>query len=207
MEVFNLFPTTVAKFNLEKPISRKQNAAVKNLEYIKNQTNLISSNKHVLDLPELSNIKKFAVASVHAYFNDVMQVSPSIKPYITISWTNIATQGQGHHKHTHPNSIVSGVFYVETSEEDRIYFSLPQTPREIKLPNPVEYNLSNSETWWLPATQGTLYLFPSTLTHYVESVDTNRTRISLSFNTFVSGLLGSEENATALNLNFDRMPF
>ena len=207
MEIFNLFPTTVASFDLQKTISKKHNLKIKNLEYIKNETNLIRSNKYFLNLPELSGIKKFVEDSVQTYFNDVMRVSPTVKPYITISWTNIATHGQGHHKHTHPNSIVSGVFYVETSDEDKIYFSLPQTPREIKLPAPIDYNISNSETWWLPATQGVLYLFPSTLTHYVELLDTDRTRISLSFNTFVTGLLGSEENATALNLKFDRMPF
>jgi uncharacterized protein (TIGR02466 family) len=207
MEVFNLFPTAVAKFDLENPLSNKLLSTVKNLNYIRNEMNFISSDKYVLNLPELKELRKFIESSVQEYFKNVMCMPDLIRPYITISWTNINERGHGHHKHTHPNSIVSGVFYVQTTDEDKIHFSLPQTPREIKLPKPVEFNPSNSETWWLPASQNTLYLFPSTLTHYVESIDTDRTRISLSFNTFVHGFCGSEEDATALHLNFNNLPF
>jgi hypothetical protein len=36
----------------------------------------------------------------------------SVTPYITQSWLNYTETNQYHHKHEHPNSLVSGVFYV-----------------------------------------------------------------------------------------------
>ena len=32
--------------------------------------------------------------------------------YITQSWVNVATKGENHHSHRHPNSMLSGVYYI-----------------------------------------------------------------------------------------------
>ena len=45
-----------------------------------------------------------------------------------------------------------------------------------------------------------LILFPSRLTHMVETVKGEDTRISLSFNTFPVGLVGEEMDLTGLKL-------
>ena len=49
-----------------------------------------------------------------------------------------------------------------------------------------------------------LILFPSNLTHYVPPVEGESDRISLSFNVFPYGILGSEENLTHLRLPNDK---
>jgi len=43
-------------------------------------------------------------------------------------------------------------------------------------------------------------IFPSSLRHSVNVVQAEQTRVSLSFNTFAKGLIGSEENLTALEV-------
>ena len=58
----------------------------------------------------------------------------------------------------------------------------------------------NSETFMLPCKPGDLILFPSSLRHSVPINTTNKNRISLSFNTFVSDTLGSENELTHLNI-------
>ena len=52
----------------------------------------------------------------------------------------------------------------------------------------------------LPIKSGELILFPSTLKHSVPINTSNKNRISLSFNTFVSDKLGSEIELTELNI-------
>ena len=56
----------------------------------------------------------------------------------------------------------------------------------------------SSESWWFEVGAGDLMIFPSHLTHMVESVQ--QERVSLSFNTFPVGYVGEEESLTALHL-------
>jgi uncharacterized protein (TIGR02466 family) len=119
--------------------------------------------------------------------------------YITQSWANYTEQGQFHHKHAHPNSFISGVFYVQSDNaKDRIYF-YKDGYSQLKVP-PKEWNLYNSDSWWFEAITGRLVLFPSSLTHMVVAVESEKTRVSLSFNTFLKGYVGSEDELTGLRL-------
>jgi len=58
----------------------------------------------------------------------------------------------------------------------------------------------NSESWWFEANRGKLIVFPSYLEHMVPQVAPPGPRISLSFNTFPLGLLGSQQELTQLDL-------
>jgi uncharacterized protein (TIGR02466 family) len=105
-----------------------------------------------------------------------------------------------HHKHTHPNSFISGVFYFQTNDEtDKIYF-FEDSYKQFKIPAR-EFNNYNSDSWWLPSVTGQLLLFPSRMTHMVETrLETQYTRMSMSFNTFLVGKLGSGDELTELIL-------
>ena len=41
----------------------------------------------------------------------------SIHLKITQSWINFTKKGEYHHPHAHPNSLISGVFYVEADKD------------------------------------------------------------------------------------------
>jgi hypothetical protein len=68
---------------------------------------------------------------------------------------------------------------------------------------PTEYNYYNSPTWYYNVGVGDLILFPSSLHHYVTPVKESsyrQERISISFNTFLKGTLGSEYLLSELKL-------
>jgi hypothetical protein len=81
--------------------------------------------------------------------------------------------------------------------KDKIYF-YRDGYQQIKLPTD-QWNLHNSESWWFEVGAGDLMLFPSSLTHMVETVQGDE-RVSLAFNTFPVGYVGEEESLTALHL-------
>jgi predicted 2-oxoglutarate/Fe(II)-dependent dioxygenase YbiX len=63
-----------------------------------------------------------------------------------------------------------------------------------------QYNIWNSETWWFTLETGQLVMFPSSTIHQVDTKQGNNTRISLAFNTFYKGTIGSNSNLTELIL-------
>ena len=63
-----------------------------------------------------------------------------------------------------------------------------------------KFNLWNSKTWFFNVETGNLFLFPSSTIHQVDIKKGDNTRISLAFNTFYKGVVGSEDSLTELIL-------
>ena len=147
-----------------------------NRELIKKFNNSISINA------DLSNYSWFNLGGPAEYF---FKPKNSINHIITESWLNYINPGQSHHAHKHPNSITSGVYYFECLDKDFIRFDR-EKHHYIEI-EPSEYDLYNSDIWDFPVFTGDLLLFPSDLAHSVVENNTNKTRISLSFNTFLEG--------------------
>jgi len=101
--------------------------------------------------------------------------------------------------HSHPNSFVSGVLYFDCDiNNDKIKFTKSEY-QQIS-PEVENYNLWNSHMWWFHVGTGDLVMFPSSTLHQVEAKKGTNTRISLAFNTFISGLIGEPECLNELNL-------
>ena len=199
MVINNLFPTTVAGFELGRDLSEVEREYLFNLETRPNAGNTTSIATDVLDQPELHSLTEFLNNSLQEYFNAVYVPKYNAKLSITQSWVNYTQPGQFHHKHNHSNSLISGVFYIKAKKEtDKLHF-FKEDYRQIKIVTK-DFNLHNSQSWWLASETGTLYLFPSSLTHMVEQVKGEDTRISLSFNTFPRGIIGEEMGLTDLKL-------
>jgi len=199
MIVNNLFPISVAGFELGRDLSEVEREHLFNLETRPNQGNVTSVDNNVLNKPELHSLVEFLNGSLQEYFNAVYSPKTDADLRITQSWVNYTKSGQYHHKHAHPNSLISGVFYIQAAKEtDKIHF-FKDGFQQLRI-IPQDFNLYNSESWWLAAATGTLYLFPSSLTHMVEQVKGDDTRISLSFNTFPKGVIGEEIGLTSLKL-------
>lgn len=199
MVINNLFPTPVAGFELGRDLSEVEREHLFNLEIRENIGNFTTIEANVLGHPKLHSLTEFLNNSLQEYFNTVYAPKHDATLCITQSWVNYTNRDQFHHRHNHSNSLVSGVFYIQASKEtDKLHF-FNETYRQIKIV-PRELNIHNSESWWLTAATGVLYLFPSSLTHMVEQVKGEDTRISLSFNTFPKGIVGDEEGLTGLKL-------
>jgi uncharacterized protein (TIGR02466 family) len=165
----------------------------------KNDGNITSNNNYILNEKPFTNIKKELQLRVQDYFDKVISPANNITPYITQSWLNYTEINQYHHKHAHFNSLVSGVFYINCHKEhDKIKF-FNDNYKTIK-PEIKDWNMWNSESWWFPVNTGDVILFPSSLSHMVETKQGNNTRISLAFNVFIKGTVGNNKNLTELTL-------
>ena len=197
MNTLNLFPTAVSLFDHE-GLSKKEIEFLKKQKIRDNTGNKTSVDNYILNNKELKKLKRFIENCVNQYFKLIYQPKNNVSPYITQSWCNYTKEGEFHHKHAHPNSFISGVFYVQADKEkDRIYFF--KEKYEGIVVTPKIYNSYNSESWWVPINTNNLVIFPSSLPHMVGQV-TGEERISLSFNTFFKGEIGSSTELTNLSL-------
>ena len=200
MEIFSIFPIPIGVFKLPE-LSEDQMSWIISQDSRPNLENRTSENSCLLDHAVLESLRANMNSCIKEYTADISKISNNVNVKITQSWCNYNSMGDSHHRHTHPNSILSGVYYVQTDEEDKINFynDAPNTYGFELIPT--EYNEYNSKSWWLPATQGTLVLFPSDLQHSVSKRTHNGPdRISLSFNTFFTGTIGTKDGLTLLHL-------
>ena len=148
------------------------------------------------------DLKQFCEEQLNTYVKEVLNPEEELDSYITQSWLNITKPGEFHHEHAHPNSIISGVFYISTEKDDNITFIDPNTKiKEFLKFGQKEFNPFNSGIWRIPSVINELILFPSWLSHCVDKNKKATTdRVSISFNTFVKGSLGKREELTKLIL-------
>lgn len=199
MIINNLFPTPVAKFNLGRAYTAEEIDFVDQQSTHSNVGNTTSEDRYVLTHNTMSSLYSFVQSCIRSYLHNVYAPKQDVSLRVTQSWLNYSKPGEWHHRHSHANSFISGVLYMKAvKDSDKIYF-YNDTYRPIDLPTE-NYNLYNSKSWWLPVETGDLMLFPSSLTHSVEKVEADQTRVSLAFNTFPVGYVGQEETLTALHL-------
>jgi uncharacterized protein (TIGR02466 family) len=196
-----IFPVPVYFSELERDFTKKELKFFdKNkLTTYPNSGNITSEDAYILDNSELADLKAECMVAVQRYVDNIMSFKSTVQPYITQSWLNFTETGQYHHKHAHSNSIISGVIYVNADEEnDKIYFH-NDGYKQIK-PQINEWNLYNSESWYFTVKTGQVVLFPSNLTHMVQTKAGDNTRISLAFNVFLKGTIGVDRELTELKL-------
>lgn len=101
-------------------------------------------------------------------------------PRVTDFWVNILDKGHAQDIHRHPNSIISGVYYVQVSEDagDLILHA----PADDELFPPIErVNPLNAATQQLKPVTGQMLLFRSWLRHSVMPNQSEEERISVAF--------------------------
>jgi uncharacterized protein (TIGR02466 family) len=199
MIIENLFPTPIGFFKFEEGLTEAQTKFLVEQEQRQNDGNTSSVDKYILKQKKVASLTTFIEKCAHEYLMATINPKFDARLRITQSWLNWTTPGQFHHKHAHPNSLISGCYYVNANKEtDKIFF-YREGYKRIKFP-PVDWNAYNSESWWYPVGTGDIILFPSELTHMVQPVGGEDTRISIAFNTFPVGHVGDEDELTALYL-------
>ena len=112
-----------------------------------------------------------------------LESSMTYGTYKTFLWSNLNRSGDYNTMHVHPDSHLSGVYYVKVPEGDC---------GELRLHNPMQlYNYPNSQGSHAPYTmpianikseEGVLLIFRSPIMHDVTRNNTQEDRISISFN-------------------------
>ena len=198
--VEGLFPTPVYINNIDRNFTEQELQFVNEQKNncVKNEGNIHTADSYILDKKQFKNIKIFLENCCKDYLEKIICPENNIELCITQSWLNYTKENQYHHKHLHSNSIISGVLYFNCNNNN-IKFYNSNINHTIK-PLIKKYNFWNSETWTFPAKTGELFMFPSSLNHGVDVKKGDNIRISLSFNTFYKGVLGSDTALTKLIL-------
>jgi len=139
------------------------------------------------------------MSKVNFHFYETLKHVKESEIYITQSWLNLTKKDQFHHTHKHPNSILAGVFYLQTVDDDCISFDNTLRVDQVR-PSIKSFNSWNSSLYNLPVHKNMLVIFPSSLMHNVPTVKSDQVRISLAFNTFVKGVLGKDDQLSRVNL-------
>jgi uncharacterized protein (TIGR02466 family) len=196
--IMDLFPTPLYINNIDAPLINQQKNYLLNLPKILNTGNLRSESGYIFEYPLFAELKKEINEHIKEYVN-IVYPNSNIDVYITQSWANYTEPNEFHHKHSHPNSFISGVFYVNAiKNEDMIKF-YKDLPPAFQI-NHKQSNNYNSQDVAILVETGDLVLFPSNFQHNVPPTTSKETRISISFNTFIKGNLGDEDASTALYL-------
>ena len=170
------------------------------LEMIDNVGNWMSSDDKVLDNPELERLRRFVDEQLLTYKKHLLRLKDDNEIYLTQSWLNRSDPGQHHPKHNHPNSIISGVLFLDDVSGQaplRFHRAVELLSLDFEFAELTDFNASCRE---FDPQRGMLILFPSLLEHDVETNRTDVPRRSLSFNTYVRGQIGGKRQLTRIEM-------
>ena len=99
-------------------------------------------------------------------------------------WFNVNPPGTYNIIHTHPHSVISGVYYIDAPEENmgNIRFYRDDAAEYYMPDNCTANNSFTALSVEYPPKAGILLLFPSWLKHSVQGNMSNKNRVSMSFN-------------------------
>ena len=194
-EVHDIFRVPVYEFQLDIDNHKLYNYCN---EYKKSEKGRIISNlggyqSNDLDLnePALQPLLKQITLNVNTFADQVMNSSEQKMNNI---WFNINRYKDSNLLHNHPQSEISGAYYVKTPNEcGRITFQHPAFDvldywDRLRRPKSEERSTYDSLAWNMPVYEGRLYLFPSWVNHRVESnLNLTEDRVSFAFNTSYIG--------------------
>jgi len=160
-----------------------------------------SYNKQILYDSKFKKIKSYCEEHIATYVEKVLGVAEGEYDfYITQSWINGYRQHEFVGRHYHPNSIISGLFYIKNATNCKINFYDPAyTKRELKMrrKNHTPYNTMLAS---VVVEDGDVILFPGWLEHSTTPNNNTTDRISLAFNVFAKGIYGEYEELNMITI-------
>jgi len=166
----------------------------------------VSKNSYYLNQEMCQGLKLELLKYVNDMANNVLGFAGEFA--ITQSWISTKQPYQSHQLHTHPNSIISGVFYYDNPEEtSAITFVKPNTTTLVYSLKPIrndENNIFTADEMHIKVKNNMLVLFPSYLQHTVSMNESQVNRYSLAFNAMPRYQLGMMNDLTELKMpNFE----
>jgi len=205
--ITGIFPTPIFQYEDVTEITAEELNLVENeIDSCRNIGNSTSLDNYILNRKEFKELKNILTDKINDYFQEVYApVNKDLELYITQSWLNYTAEGEYHHAHHHNNSIASGVFYFKADKKvDKICFDKRDIIDNFQLASlhieTARTNNFNARLWGINVETNMLVVFPSTSIHAVQDKKGDSLRISLAFNTFIKGTLGSKERLDELIL-------
>jgi len=189
MEHLRLFPTNIFRFK-----NAYHNASeIKNIILKEKTDNPTWQSNNQVHLRE--DFKSFSDMIVN---NNKMVLDVLQYDYegfrINDMWANILEPGQSHPVHTHANNLLSGVFYVYAENTSGIVFLDPRKQSSVIKPTKLKDTYENSDRHLELSNTNTMFIFPSWLEHFVPPNESDKIRISISWNIQLFGKVGSGQD-------------
>ena len=188
-----IFPEAILETKLD--INPEWLEFVKNIEYKRNIPNNghISKNFEILEEKKLSLLKENINNIIKKYTEDYLKISNKFK--ITCSWVNKHTKNDFAQPHLHKNSIISGIFYLQTKQgSGDLIFSRTNFLSDTFSFDIINDNIINTNNVVFKVYDGLLLIFPSRIKHGTFPMPfDNYERICLSFNTFITDKIGYDD--------------
>jgi|TARA_X000001388_G_scaffold76976_1_gene75907 hypothetical protein len=169
---------------------------IKNIEYqdhLEINNLKLSKNGDVLELQQLKRLKDFIKESLDDYVSNILEIDNSFS--FCQSWSTIQNGKTKHPSHTHPNHLISSVYYVKTKKTELIFNidrSILQCGYYFKY-DVKNYNVFNSHSYKVILKQGDIIFFPGQL-HHESSTNDEKERIVMGSSFFIDGKLGDKNN-------------
>ena len=202
-EVKALFATPIYFSELERDFSEQELQFIKSNKencIVNDGQNKTTKDSYILENEDLKKLKQDLIIRINQYFKIVENSDDKINLYITQSWANFNEPNTGHHEHLHYNSYLSGVLYINAIENLDFIRFIDSRYTTFQFENKKDYNIFNSGVWDFPVKTKQILIFPSYLRHSVLENLSNHERISLSFNVFIKGTIGSSFSNTELKI-------
>ena len=200
MKTINIFSTPITIKNDFISFNRSELDIVQSFEYEeKAHKNYFTKDYNVLD--KLEHVNKKIKHYLIDYGRDVLGLKSKNELYITNSWCVKTEKGGFHPAHSHPNSLLSGVFYINIGNGNQhiIFEHENQVFKDYKFL--LDYDRDthyNTNKFAVALKNNDLILFPSWLKHEVLENKTDLTRLVLGFNVFIKGEMGNNNYPTKL---------
>lgn len=138
-----------------------------------------------------SIVKDTIFDNVAWYFSSNKILKENSRLEFTAMWTMINGLNNYNEYHMHSGSDIAGVFWIKTPEDcGNLYFNSPHAYSSFaeEMHYSEEYKKENNfySSYWFPATEGRIIMFPSSLYHSVKPNQSGLERISVSFNITLS---------------------
>lgn len=204
-QIFNLFPTalyvntytgdmkTIVEYFDSQPMNPAKQSAYGE----------ISKNSYIIDNPICKPLADWFMKCFEEYATNIMRYKYKNLEFAQ-SWLTYKQPGQFHKAHTHPNTLLAGVFYYDVQPGDAaICFSKESKSfnRSYFEPSLLDdyqnHPYSQEEIYFTPQ-QNNFIIFPSYVTHGVPPNRTNRVRKALGVNALTKGTLGDKETISEI---------
>jgi uncharacterized protein (TIGR02466 family) len=198
IQLSNLFAYT---FECGDSLTERVLGLVKQSKFEKNVSNLTTISHTFFD-EELFIWFESCIKKV----SDEIKIPNRISIPIIACWANTTKKLQKHHNHTHPNSFLSGIFYLsdhDKGNKTQFYLENPYMKNfEWLMIDSADQADAPSKLLKVEITpkKNTLVIFPSYVPHSVETNVETDLRYSIAFNTFFSGVINDNNRKSNFSI-------
>ena len=209
--ILSLFPTPLYANSIPPELSTACNL-FDNTEMLtdkpsRGEYGLHSKNTYIMDEPECAELKKYILGEVLDFAQNTLCYD--YPEYVfSQTWVTWKEPGQFHTAHTHPNSVISAVFFYGYAEENTPAIDFIKSSGNMnspyvqikKKPDMREHPFA-WDKFSVTFKPGLLLIFPSHFTHSVPINKTQYVRKSVSMNIVPKDAMGDPDSLTELRYN------